>query len=180
MELNNEDGGKRRFILCTNNENNICDDITYPRLKTVITGVRKDKSKYSEGLKENLFYFKTTFIKNEINVEQSKYNLVEKVDSLLCIKEDIFNEIERNNYSSHFSSNDKHLFIYNDFYNEVNFTEFKKRVLNAKGIKIVYIYSIDNNIDESLFEDKDVFVKPIPSKIYEIYKEIVEEIKRGE
>lgn len=180
MELNEDDGGNRRFILCTNNENNICTDVTYPRLKTVITGVRKDKSKYSNGIKENLIYFGTDFINDVPNSEQAKYNLVEKVDSLLCIKENIFNLVERNDYSSHFSDKDKHLFIYNDFYNEVNFAEFKERVLKAKGTKIVYVYSSDNNIDESLIEDKDVFVKPIPSKIYEIYKEIVEEIKRGE
>ena len=32
-ELNKEDGGNRNFILCTNNENNICEDITFERLK---------------------------------------------------------------------------------------------------------------------------------------------------
>ena len=31
-----EDGGNRHFILCTNNENNICEEVTYQRLKTVI------------------------------------------------------------------------------------------------------------------------------------------------
>ena len=31
--LNNEDKGNRKFILCTNNENNICEKITYERLK---------------------------------------------------------------------------------------------------------------------------------------------------
>lgn len=38
MELNKEDGGSRKFILCTNNENNICEDITYERLSRVIKG----------------------------------------------------------------------------------------------------------------------------------------------
>ena len=31
MDLNKEDGGKRHFILCTNNENNICEEVTYRR-----------------------------------------------------------------------------------------------------------------------------------------------------
>lgn len=35
LELNKEDDGERIFTLCTNNENNICQDITYQRLKTV-------------------------------------------------------------------------------------------------------------------------------------------------
>ena len=33
LELNKEDGGHRTFIICTNNENNICAGVTYPRLK---------------------------------------------------------------------------------------------------------------------------------------------------
>jgi adenine specific DNA methylase Mod len=33
MDLNKEDGGKRKFILITNNENNICRDVTIPRIK---------------------------------------------------------------------------------------------------------------------------------------------------
>lgn len=182
LELNKEDGGNRRFILCTNNENNICTDVTYPRLKTVITGIRPDGTKYSDGIPANLIYYKTDFIKDSNNTDQAKYCLVEKVDELLCISEDIFIQLERNDYSSHYVYNDKsrHMFIYSDYYNEAKFNEFKQRVLNAIGAKVVYIFSSDNNVDETLFEGiKDVEVKPIPSKIYEIYKEIVEDIKRG-
>ncbi len=62
LDLNSEDGGHRKFILCTNNENNICRDITYQRLKTVITGKRKDGSKYSDGLPGSLKYFKVDFV----------------------------------------------------------------------------------------------------------------------
>lgn len=62
LKLNAEDSGHRKFILCTNNENNICRDITYQRLKTVITGKRKDGSKYSDGLSGSLKYFKVDFV----------------------------------------------------------------------------------------------------------------------
>ena len=62
LKLNAEDGGHRKFILCTNNENSICREITYERLKTVITGKRKDGSVYSDGLPGSLKYFKTDFI----------------------------------------------------------------------------------------------------------------------
>lgn len=182
LELNKDDGGNRRFILCTNNENNICTDVTYPRLKTVITGIRPDGTKYSDGIPANLIYYKTDFIKDSNNTDQAKYCLVEKVDELLCISEDIFVQLERNDYSSHYVSNDetRHMFIYSDYYNESKFNEFKQRVLSAKGNKIVYIFSSDNNVDETLFDGiQDVEVKPIPSKIYEIYKEIVEDINRG-
>ncbi len=54
LKLNAEDGGTRRFILCTNNENNICRNITYERIKRVI-----DKEGYAASLK----YFKIDFVR---------------------------------------------------------------------------------------------------------------------
>ena len=62
LELNKEDGGSRSFILCTNNENKICESVTYPRIKTVISGARSDGSKYSEGIPANLKYYHTGFV----------------------------------------------------------------------------------------------------------------------
>ena len=38
LQLNKEDGGKRKFILCTNNENNIAHNVTYERLYRIING----------------------------------------------------------------------------------------------------------------------------------------------
>jgi len=64
MDLNKEDGGKRKFILCTNNENNngtglkIATDICYPRIKRLIEGYTNDKGQKVEGYKDNLKYFK--------------------------------------------------------------------------------------------------------------------------
>lgn len=66
LELNKEDGGNRKFILCTNNESQICDNVTYPRIKTIITGKRADGSTYSDGIPANLKYYRTDFVsKNE-------------------------------------------------------------------------------------------------------------------
>ena len=53
MKLNAEDGGKRKFILCTNNENNICRDVTYERIKRVI-----ERDKYEASVK----YYKVDFV----------------------------------------------------------------------------------------------------------------------
>lgn len=65
LELNQEDGGHRQFILCTNNENHICEDVTYPRVKTVITGMRQDDSQYSDGIPANLKYYRTDFVSKD-------------------------------------------------------------------------------------------------------------------
>ena len=53
MKLNNEDGGNRKFILCTNNENDICREVTYERIKRVI-----DTENYSASMK----YYKVEYI----------------------------------------------------------------------------------------------------------------------
>ena len=53
MKLNADDGGNRCFILCTNNENNICRDVTYERIKRVI-----DKEEYAASLK----YYKIGYV----------------------------------------------------------------------------------------------------------------------
>lgn len=46
MKMNEKDNGNRKFILCTANENNICEEITYPRNRNVITGYNyRGKSK---------------------------------------------------------------------------------------------------------------------------------------
>lgn len=57
LALNKEDGGNRKFILCTNNENHICEEVTYERIKRVIYGYAD-----VEGIPANLKYFKTDFI----------------------------------------------------------------------------------------------------------------------
>ena len=73
LELNEKDKGTRKFILCTNNENNICRDVTYERIKRVI-----DKENYEASLK----YFKVEYVPID---EQMYY---EYADELLChIKE---------------------------------------------------------------------------------------------
>jgi adenine-specific DNA-methyltransferase len=177
LELNSEDGGNRKFILCTNNENNIFEEVTYPRLRTVITGKRTDGTTYSNGLKANLLCFKTDFVLNDINENQIKYNLVDRIDSLICILEDVFGLVSQSENYAYYSSNGKHLFIYKEFYNKNKFNEFKLKIMNTSGEKIVYVFSTYNYVDDLLFDDKTIIVKPIPSKIYEIYREIMERIK---
>ena len=62
MKLNAKDDGHRKFILCTNNEKNICRDVTYERLRTVIAGKRKDGSDYPEQYKASLKYYKIDYV----------------------------------------------------------------------------------------------------------------------
>ena len=69
-QLNKEDGGNRKYILCTNNENNICEEVTYKRLSNI-----------QEELPHNLKYFKTQFIDKDD--EDLEYALLNNVKTLI-------------------------------------------------------------------------------------------------
>lgn len=69
-QLNKEDGGNRKYILCTNNENKICEEVTYKRLANI-----------QEELPHNLKYFKTQFIEKED--EELEYSLLNNVKTLI-------------------------------------------------------------------------------------------------
>ena len=47
MKLNLKDGGNRQFIVATNDENKICSEICYPRVKKCIEGYKKSKTEES-------------------------------------------------------------------------------------------------------------------------------------
>ena len=73
MQLNKEDGGNRKYILCTNNENNICEEVTYQRLKNI-----------QNELPHNLKYFKTDFIpKFSSDEDNISDNIMEHIRELI-------------------------------------------------------------------------------------------------
>lgn len=92
MLLNSEDGGHRQCFLVTNNENNICEDVTYERNKRVITGYTTPKGTSVEGLTGNsLRYFRTKFIDRSLT-HQLKKEFVHSSTDILRIKENCFVE----------------------------------------------------------------------------------------
>jgi adenine-specific DNA-methyltransferase len=62
ISQNAEDDGTRKFILCTNNEEDICETVTYKRLSNVIYGYTTDSGKVFKSNPSNLKYYKTGFI----------------------------------------------------------------------------------------------------------------------
>ena len=92
MQLNAEDGGHRQCILVTNNENGICENVTYERNKRVINGYTKPNGEAVEGLHgNNLRYYRTTFVGRDRS-PQNLRKLVELATDMLCIKEDLYAE----------------------------------------------------------------------------------------
>ena len=58
MKMNATLQHQRRCILCTNNEYDLCQSVTYPRLSRAITGYTNAKGKVLPALGENLVFFK--------------------------------------------------------------------------------------------------------------------------
>ncbi len=92
MQLNAEDGGHRKCILVTNNENNICEKVTYERNKRVIQGYTTPKGEQVAGLvNNNLRYYKTEFVSRE-HSNRNRRDLMASLVDILCIKNDIYRE----------------------------------------------------------------------------------------
>lgn len=88
MQLNKEDGGNRKYILCTNNENNICEEVTYQRLKNI-----------QAELPHNLKYLKTDFIskyESEEDEETISEKMLEHIKELIELEHHI--EIDNEKY----------------------------------------------------------------------------------
>lgn len=181
--LNKEDGKKHNFILCTNNENNIAEEKTYPRIKTVITGLKQDGKDYNFQIPANLKYFKTDFIANSKNKTQTKINLAKQCSEMLCLKTGIYNLIDEGNLCFKLFDNNKHnkfLCVYFDFFGN-NMQEFIHKIKSLNGEKFVFMFSLDENVDKSLFEGiENIKIEPIPQKILDVYKKIAKEHIKGD
>ena len=90
LELNKEDNGKRNFILCTNNENKICENITYERIKTIITGKTKSNMRFSDGIISNLKYYRTAYVpRMNTEDENIQENLLVNIKNLIQLENGI-------------------------------------------------------------------------------------------
>jgi len=167
--LNKSDNGSRKFILCTNNENRIAEDVCYPRIKKVIEG-HKDYLDITK-IKGNLKYFRTDFVDAE-PTDRNKKKLVDKSTEMLCLKEECFNEIKKGHEFRIFKNNQKkHLGI---VFDDEGINEFKKEVMRMNTKIIVYVFSLDDSAREEEFADISdlVELKPIPAVILNVYKRI--------
>lgn len=154
MQLNAEDGGNRQCILVTNNENNICEEVTYERNRRVIQGYTNSKGEEVSGLSNNnLRYYKTEFVGREPNLK-NKRELTRMATELLCIKEDCYeekildfaftNQSDSKNIRFFEEKNTRMLIVYDDSAIETAVELIKSIIANNQvkenGIK-VYVFS---------------------------------------
>lgn len=186
MQLNAEDGGHRKCILVTNNENNICEEVTYERNKRVINGYTTPKGVEVAGLRANtLRYYKTDYISRD-RTQKNMRALVAAATDMLCIKEDLYEEqkmfgrVKVNpRVMCYFSDGRKHmLVVYREEVVDMLVEEIKSLPLTGKSgfpkLKI-YIFSPGRYaFDDNFYEVRDkVQLVALPAAIYDAYMKVL-------
>jgi adenine-specific DNA-methyltransferase len=175
LKLNKEDNGNRKFILCTNNENDIAVDVCYPRIKNVIKGYKNFKGEQVRGLKGNLRYFKTELLDidhiSHVSDEQ-KIKLTYQAGEIIALREGAFVEIEKNDWWQIFKDGTKYTAIYfKEDKRKLN--ELVKKLSKLKEKVALYIFSWGKNEYKNEFtEYKNIKVEDIPEPIIDVYKEV--------
>lgn len=181
MQLNADDGGKRQCILCTNNENGICENVTYERNKRVIEGYTKPNGEFVEGLKNNnLRYYRTAFVSRERSIKNMR-RLVHLATDMLCIKENLYDEKKcfagmptYKNIYRYFESDAKCMLV---IYDERYIEEIVKMIQSVdcpNKIK-VYVFSPSEDPWEATFEpvEDKIELCALPYAIYNAYKRVL-------
>ncbi len=179
LELNKEDGGQRRFILGTNNENNICIDVTYKRIKKVIEGYLKVAS-CDAGCQ----YLKIDFIqqekcwKEEIQDFSFQKNIFFHLINIYLLQENksFMNMILEHDNFKVYEGDQHHLFFIEDtdLFTEKIASKVKK-IMNAKTKFIIFNFFHNNQFD--LPDDKlliERFVKKCSDAGIDIKTEQIE------
>lgn len=181
MQLNAEDGGHRKCILVTNNENNICENVTYERNKRVINGYTTPKGEVVPGLTANtLRYYKTDFIGRD-RTSRNMRQLVYAATDMLCIKEDIYREVKafgslkiKASVSRYFEEGSRRMLV---IYNELAVPAFADEIskMNVDGKILIYVFAPGNYAYDDEFVDvlDKVDLCALPAAIYNAYQKVL-------
>ena len=181
MQLNAEDGGHRQCILVTNNENNICENVTYLRNKRVIQGYTTPKGEEVPGLTANtLRYYKTDFISRD-QTPRNMRALVAASTDLLCIKNDIYKEYKlagrniNSKIARYFEEGDRRMLIIYDERAISAITEILETIESGKEkIKVYVFYPSSYAYDDEFEEVADkVQLCALPDAIYQAYQKVL-------
>ena len=182
MQLNAEDGGKRQCILVTNNENSICENVTYERNKRVIEGYTTPKGDKVEGLKNNnLRYYKVDMSVPRDATPQAMRQLMAASTDMLCIKNGVYDEQAtfccqklKPQYARFFSNDDcQMLIVYDERMIEYIVPLIKANEFASKLKVYVYSPSFDPFTQEWEEVADKVELCAMPQAIYDVYRRLL-------
>ena len=171
LELNKQDEGNRQFILVTNNENKIAEEITYERVKRVMRGYKNlNTGEKIAGLGGSLAYYKTSFVGAE-PTDANKEALTAKATEMLCVREGTFELVKTTKTYKIFRSAIRHTGI---IFDPLALPQFRKELIRIKGSWSVYVFSLGDDTFDEEFADfgQRVKVSPVPEAILRVYRRI--------
>jgi adenine-specific DNA-methyltransferase len=174
LELNKQDGGNRKFILCTNNESNIAEEVTYERIKRVIKGYKNKRGEQVEGTGGNLSYYKTDLVdidKLQRISDESKIKVTYQAGEMIAIRENTLSEIDKNDWWQIFENEEKRTAIYFKE-DKSKLPELIKLLEKEDKPTVLYIFGWGKNEYKNEYSSKNIKVEDIPEPIIEVYKEI--------
>lgn len=174
LELNKQDGGNRRFILCTNNENKICEEVTFERLKRVIKGYKNRKNESVKGLGGNLSYYKTDLVnidKLQKISDEAKIKVSHQAGEMIALREDTLTEIERTDWWQIFEGNGRLTAIYFKE-DKTKLSELIKLLEKRNTSAVLYVFGWGKNEYKNEYSTDRIRVEDIPEPIIQVYKEI--------
>jgi adenine-specific DNA-methyltransferase len=174
MKMNESDNGSRQCIIVTNNENNICEEVTFPRCERLINKyVNKKGQEMPYFPNNNLRYYKSEFVSREPSLK-NKRELTQLATELLCIKEDCYTEQKINIQQARlFANSQVTLLILFDDHIIPQAVELIKGI-EAPEIK-VYVFSMGSDpYTEDFAEVLDkVTLCALPDAIYKAYQNVL-------
>ena len=170
MELNQSDNGNRQCILSTNNENGICVDVCYPRVKGVIQGYKNSKDQTINGLVCNLKYYRTSFIPAEPS-DENKERLTRRSVEMLCLREGTFDFVSETDLWKIFENKDHYTAI---LFDQLAIPGLKEILKTLDKPVSVYVFSLEDDDFGREFTDLEGKITSctIPEAILRIYRRI--------
>lgn len=174
LDLNREDGGNRKFVLCTNNENKICEEVTYERIRRVMKGYKNKNGEKVAGIGGNLAYFKTDLVnveKLQRISDESKIKITYQAGEMIALREDTLNEVEKNEWWQIFEGEGRLTAIYFTE-NKTKLKELLKILEKKNQPTTLYIFGWGKNEYKHDYSTLHIRVEDIPEPILEVYKEV--------
>jgi adenine-specific DNA-methyltransferase len=189
LSLNAEDDGARRCILCTDNENEICREVTYPRLKMAIEGYTDQREKHKKkgkivevpGLGGSLRFFKSDrdFVEHSDAGDDMRRDFRTASTDLLRLREETFDTVHSETGFAVYSRSDAPDtarvlgILYRERDADALIAKLKEQDDEAQIV--LYGFSLDGQLDGRpfglAFGDR-VILREVPEELMDTYRRL--------
>ena len=149
-ELNASDGGQRQCILVTNNEEQICRQVTLARIKALLTG------KWTDGrhdpLPGSLVFYRTGFVKRSKSPDRMRSEIAKHTVDLIAVREGTARTLARNASMALLKGSNKTIAVVPGLDpNHADLRNTAEKKVNDGDRRVVYLFTwSDNGVEEEI------------------------------